>query len=278
MQLQRVPELQNEVLTLTVSRKEAMSEAQVQKGSFKSLSEEYEKLKRERVAMVEKLSYQREVQSEAELCRMKKNALEEKVLRLEGDLMARDQVCVQKAEMRHELSRMQISNSQLLMKVKQLEEVREHLQSKLQFCEDGTRQSHRKSNSETWCSEYYRSQTSDPTKVHNHNKVQRELQEPESTQFQIEEKDYESTDGLTMNEAGEAQKAESICEVRVQAIVSKEAESRETSDDAEAQQKILLLEAELQEIQDRYLQMSLKYAQAEARREGLVMKLKALST
>lgn len=39
--------------------------------------------------------------------------------------------------------------------------------------------------------------------------------------------------------------------------------------------KLHLLEAELIEIRERYLHMSLKYAEVEAQREQLVMKLKA---
>ncbi|MCD7458684.1 hypothetical protein HAX54_038900, partial [Datura stramonium] len=40
--------------------------------------------------------------------------------------------------------------------------------------------------------------------------------------------------------------------------------------------KISQLEAELQEIRDRYLNMSLKYAEVEDQREQLVMTLKAI--
>lgn len=39
-----------------------------------------------------------------------------------------------------------------------------------------------------------------------------------------------------------------------------------------------ILEAELRDIQDRYLHMSLKYAEVEAQREELVMKLKMAKT
>lgn len=38
------------------------------------------------------------------------------------------------------------------------------------------------------------------------------------------------------------------------------------------------LEAQLRELQDRYFHMSLKYAEVEAQREQLVMKLKAANT
>lgn len=39
-----------------------------------------------------------------------------------------------------------------------------------------------------------------------------------------------------------------------------------------------LLEAELKDLRERYFQMSLKYAEVEAQREDLVMKLKAVKS
>lgn len=42
--------------------------------------------------------------------------------------------------------------------------------------------------------------------------------------------------------------------------------------------KVSSLEAELREIQERYSQMSLKYAEVEAEREELVMKLKTVNS
>lgn len=41
--------------------------------------------------------------------------------------------------------------------------------------------------------------------------------------------------------------------------------------------KVSLLETELRELQERYFHMSLKYAEVEAQREQLVLKLKAAS-
>lgn len=62
-----------------------------------------------------------------------------------------------------------------------------------------------------------------------------------------------------------------------QSVASKKSESTETIDTAKTEHKISLLEAELQEIRERYLQISLKYAEVEAEREQLVMKLKSLN-
>ncbi|GFZ11148.1 hypothetical protein Acr_22g0005460 [Actinidia rufa] len=46
----------------------------------------------------------------------------------------------------------------------------------------------------------------------------------------------------------------------------------------ENEQKAALLETELREIRERYFQISLKYAEVEAQREQLVMKLKAVNS
>jgi len=46
----------------------------------------------------------------------------------------------------------------------------------------------------------------------------------------------------------------------------------------EKKHKADLLEAELREIRERYLEMSLKYAEVEAQREQLVMKLKTVNS
>ena len=46
----------------------------------------------------------------------------------------------------------------------------------------------------------------------------------------------------------------------------------------ENEQKAALLETELREIRERYFQISLKYAEGEAQREQLVMKLKAVNS
>lgn len=140
MQLKKVPELQNEVLALRVSLKEMKSQTQLLEASFKSVSGDYEELKSEKISMAEKISSMQKAVSEAEDCRRKKNALEEKILRLEGDLIARDALCVQDAEIKNELK---IANSQFLMKVKHLEDVREDLQSRVQSLEEELKQTQR---------------------------------------------------------------------------------------------------------------------------------------
>lgn len=61
-----------------------------------------------------------------------------------------------------------------------------------------------------------------------------------------------------------------------QAVATKKS-TEKTNEAGKTERKVLLLEAELQEIQERYLQMSLNYAEVEEQRMQLVMKLKALN-
>ncbi|KAJ8551474.1 hypothetical protein K7X08_021489 [Anisodus acutangulus] len=72
--------------------------------------------------------------AEAEECKFKKIALEEKVLRLEGDLTAKEVMCSKVSELKNELRQLRRSNSQFLWKIKSLqfekEDCLKHLSSK----------------------------------------------------------------------------------------------------------------------------------------------------
>ncbi|KAL3838254.1 hypothetical protein ACJIZ3_022845 [Penstemon smallii] len=119
--LEKVPELQNEVLALRLSLDEMKSKNQIMEASLKSLSSDNEELERVNNSMFHKIiNLQMEI-SETENCQRKSVALEEKVLRLEGDLIARDALCVLGAETKNELNQMKRANSELQRKVQSLE-------------------------------------------------------------------------------------------------------------------------------------------------------------
>ncbi|KAL1542352.1 myosin-2 heavy chain-like [Salvia divinorum] len=209
MRLEKASEVEKEVLGLRVSGQEMRLRGQKLEASLRSVSRDHQEMGRANASMAEEIrSLQRAVWDEED-CRIRRGALEEKILRLEGDLIARDAVCVQDAEMRNELNLIKIVNSQLLVKVKRLETLRGD--------EDGCR----KSTSEC------------------HGSCQPQVQTREN--------------GLA--EASEANECES---------------------QLESESKIRRLEAELQEIRERYFDMSLNYAEVEDQREQLVMKLRAL--
>ncbi|KAK4404003.1 hypothetical protein Sango_0768900 [Sesamum angolense] len=303
-QLQIVPELQNEVLSLRVLLKEMKSRDQLLEASLQSVSGDYEELKRERVSMVQSISSMQKEVSEAEDCIRKKNALEEKILRLEGDLIAKDALCVQDAEMKNELNQTKMANRQLLMKVKHLEDVREDLQSRVQALEEELNQTRHngpnitqqsklpKDEEDTIMSVDHRKLSIDQHQSHEYLNVQDNtgiaLHQVQAFRKQddcfrtsrVPETDYESRIQLLEDELVKALNANDMYKSQLEsalAVASNKLEPKETTGTSKTEYNISLLEAELQEIRERYLQISLKYAEVEAQREQLVMKLKALN-
>ncbi|KAH6803016.1 hypothetical protein C2S51_034462, partial [Perilla frutescens var. frutescens] len=255
MQLEKASELQSDILALRVSVQEMKSQNQQLEASLKSVSRDYEEAKHEKVTMVEKIYTLQRAATEEKNCRLKKNALEEKILRLEGDLIARDALSIQDAEMKNEFNQIKIVNSQLLMKVKHLENARE----------EGLEQQKRKA--EEICSK-------STSESHDSCLPQAQISHKQDSPAT----DYESRILLLENELSRALQANGAYKSQLgsdEAVPSKK--STETSETGKTGLKISQLEAELQEIQDRYFQMSLNYAEVEAEREQLVMKLRALN-
>ncbi|KAH6829618.1 hypothetical protein C2S53_011397, partial [Perilla frutescens var. hirtella] len=258
MQLEKASELQSDILALRVSVQEIKSQNQQLQASLKSVSRDYEEAKHEKVTMVEKIYTLQRAVTEEKNCRLKKNALEEKILRLEGDLIARDALSIQDAEMKNELNQIKIVNSQLLMKVKHLENARE------EGLEHEPKQTRK---AEEICSK-------STSESHDSCQPQAQISHKQDSPAT----DYESRILLLENELARALQANGAYKSQLEsdeAVPSKK--STETNETGKTLLKISQLEAELQEIQDRYFQMSLNYAEVEAEREQLVMKLRALN-
>ncbi|KAI3517188.1 hypothetical protein L1887_16399 [Cichorium endivia] len=143
--------------------------------------------------------------------------LEEKVLRLEGDLTVKEALGAQNAELENEIEHLKRSNSQLQLKINRLEEEKDN--------------------------------------------------EDESSRIQSLE--------LALAEALEANE---MYKIQLKSLLSEkeahESDNLQVKNEGKNKQNASL-EAELNELQERYLNMSLKYAEVEAQREELVLKLKA---
>ncbi|XP_022036478.2 thyroid receptor-interacting protein 11-like [Helianthus annuus] len=195
--------------------------------SLHSVSNSFEKLKAEKMSFNNKML-------EFEDCKRERDALEEKLSRLEGDLTAKNASRLQDADMKNEISRMKSANLQYRLKIQQLEGEKKELLKKVD----------------------------DLTGVH-----ETRTQEDTDHAAKMKMLEAELDEALNANHKYrvELQKQKSKAEGEV---VTKELFEKTKSS----------LETELKDLRERDLEMSPKYAQVEAERGDLVMRLKTLQS
>ncbi|KAK9282833.1 hypothetical protein L1049_011056 [Liquidambar formosana] len=294
IQLQKIAVLQDEVLALQSSLIEAKFENESLKASFQLLYGDYEELNAERISFVQKISSTQKTMSDLEDCKRSKVALQEKILRLEGDLTAREALCAQDAELKIELGRIRRTNSQFQRKIKYLEEEKEECLKRAQALEeelkqDKVKQSQSKSATENY--PLYPEANSISSSKHQELKFSEVDNEEhrDTGSSQITGVVPVSKIQITGSEISEASEANDMFKAQLKSFSSEgqndhpDAFKKLTGKDEVIKregydQKASILEAELKDISERYFQMSLKYAEVEAQREELVMKLKAVNT
>ncbi|CAL9776209.1 unnamed protein product [Musa acuminata subsp. burmannicoides] len=259
LQLQKLSELQNSVLDLKGSLDGADFEKRKLEELLKSVSEEYEELKAEKVSLAEKVSNMQKALCNSEDDRRSRVVLQEKLLRLESDLSIKEASYAQEAEFKNELNRIKRTNSEYQRKVQSLEQENLELMKKVQIMEKDLMLRKTSCQDEKVSSE-------DDDKPHSHLEgphCSKEVHEPERLLLETKHAD--------------AVEADNMDEVQHKRVVSgKEADHLLKNNVNENTDKISSLEAELREMKERYLNMSLRYAEVEAQREGLVMQLKSM--
>lgn len=267
VQLQKTTLLQDEILALKKTTSEAKFENEKLEASFQMLSRDYEELKVERTLLVQKISNSQQAVSELDDCRRRKVVLEEKVLRLQGDLTAREASGTQEAALKNELAQIRRENNQFQRKIKYLEEEKGDWLKKTQVLEEELKQSKQ-----------------DQHEFKNVDKNQNCNNETS----QVTEADLLSRIQNLENELAEALEANEMYKAQLKSLLSKEVSfhsdvpEKSTGEETERKDRCecktsSVLEKELKELQERYFHMSLKYAEVEDQREQLVMQLKAAS-
>ncbi|GMI86950.1 hypothetical protein HRI_002364300 [Hibiscus trionum] len=298
VQLQRTALLQDEIVALKKTISEAKFENERLESSFQMLSSDYEELKVEKTLLVQKVSNSQQAVSELDALKRKKVALEEKVLRLQGDLTAREALGTQEAALKNELAQIRRENSQLQRKIKYLEEEKEECLKKAQGLEEELK--HIKQDE---------SKFKNNDIEENNNPVSSEKLSTETDQLQHMDENHTQVDnnqncnnespqvseGVDLlskiqnleNELAEAQEANDMYKAQLKSLLSKEvsfnpaASEKSTCEGAARNDgchcQTSALETELKELSERYLHLSLKYAEVEDQREQLVMQLRAAS-
>ncbi|WOL10101.1 myosin-2 heavy chain-like isoform X1 [Canna indica] len=243
-QLQKMTHLQNSVLDLKSSLDEANFEKRKSEELLKSLSEEYEELKGEKESLMEKVSNMQMAISNGQDDRRSRIVLQGKLLRLESDLSVKEASYAQEAELKNELNRIKRTNSEYQRKVQSLEQENVELIEKVQNMEKELM-----------------------------------LRKTSYSDKKVSSEGVDHDSKIVGTQLTEAVQANSMSEMQLKRVISEKQvdhpeEPKKTVNDNT--DKISSLEAELKDMKERFLSMSLQYAEVEAQREELVMQLKSV--
>lgn len=294
IQLQKTSLLQDEILDLKRSLNEVKFENQKLEASLQMLSGDYEELKTEKILSMQKISDMQRAVSELEDCKRSKVALEEKLLRLDGDLTAREAIGAQDAELKNELARAKRANSEFQRKIRYLEEEKQECLKKAQALGEELEQ--RKASKQDQHSFSDASLPSGPESSDMNSSTPDELnvsQVGTKSNFNTGNAPGIGLDSLSKiqlleNELAEALEANDMYKAQLKSLLTEEykdplnAPKKLLDEDVVVEGdgyegKISSLQTELKDLQERYFDMSLKYAEVEAERAKLVLKLKPVN-
>ncbi|KAJ0704888.1 putative NT-type C2 domain-containing protein [Helianthus annuus] len=276
-QLQKIPLLQDELVALKKSYNDVKYENERLEASLQLVTGDYKELKEEKTSLLQRTLSMQKAMIELEEYKLSKAALEEQVIRLRGDLTAREALCAQDTELKNEIGRLKRSNSQLRWKINSLQEEKDECLKNAQVLEEKLEQIEYSTNNSV---KSFRSDSN--ISFHEHMKL------TEDVGANIDEVTIDASSRIRSleNELAEALQANDMYKAKINSFLSKEQihESDvplELDVDVNTVKKehdkdASLLETELKELRERYLHMSLKYAEVEAQREELVSKLKAV--
>ncbi|CAK9157704.1 unnamed protein product [Ilex paraguariensis] len=302
-QLQKIAPLQDEVSALKSKLNDFKFEKEKLEASLHSISKDCEELEAEKILFVDKILNLQKDMSEFEDCKYKKVVLEEKLRQMEGDLEAKEALYAQEAELRNEhqlkIQLLEEEKEEYLRRAQVLEEDLKLMEEKRQDRNESfsKRNGIQKSNNQQFDS---RKRTA--AKTSQSRKLLTDRQNSQRSQCQTEGgNEHEFYDGsphaevdhmakiqLLENELAEATEANNKFKTQLQRLSSEgrnihTAALRKSMAEGEVVAKERYertkssLETELKDIRERYFEMSLKYAEVEAQREDLVMKLKSAS-
>ncbi|KDP29215.1 hypothetical protein JCGZ_16604 [Jatropha curcas] len=246
-QLLKIGTLQDEVLALKNEVNAIKTEKEKLEISLNLKAEDCKELNIEKNLFIDKITDLQKTISELEEFKEDNLSLEEKIQKLESELIAKESLCEQDADVKNELNHIKRANKQLQQQIQQLEEVKEKSTRRIQILEEELI--------------ILKEKQRNPRKKEGDNPVledelSKAMEANNAFKVQVKRLTAESRKGRT----GSPRKSKAESEV-----VPKEKFERTKSS----------LETELKELRERYFNMSLKYAEVEAQREELVMKLKA---
>ncbi|KAL4342394.1 hypothetical protein GQ457_08G018770 [Hibiscus cannabinus] len=258
----KIENLEDDILALREEGIAIKAGKEELEASFHVLSRECDDLKAERNYFTQQISTLQKIVSELDVYKHEKVALEEKLVQMEGDLAKKEALLEQAVEIKNELNEIKHTNRQLQQQIKQLQEEKDELLIKAETFEEKLKLKVEEKQKQRHFS-YHRNRREQD----NH---------------------YDSNDGSHESELTKATEANNKYKVRVTRLSEGRRSQSNTPRKSSVEGEVVAkekyertkssLEAELSDIRERYLQMSLKYAEVEAQREELVMKLKGVKS
>ncbi|KAJ8754235.1 hypothetical protein K2173_002135 [Erythroxylum novogranatense] len=248
-----------------VSLKNELDAAKFQKEKFETslhlVSEECETLKLEKGSFLGMIATLKQAVSELEDFKENRISVEKELLRMESETMAKEALVEQNEDCKNELSQIRRTNLQLQRQIKQLEEEKCESTRKAQSLEEELKMVKKQSHRELIAIESPKGDNG-----YAYDDVENHAAHVDPT-LKIRNLEDEPAKALLSNKQYRARLRKLTLEGQKDHTGSISEEKSELSKSS--------LKKELKEIQDRYFHMSLKYAEVEAQREELVMKLKA---
>ncbi|XP_016493798.2 uncharacterized protein LOC107813099 [Nicotiana tabacum] len=305
-QLQKTKELQEDVDYLKSELKECRSEKEKLEASQNIISVDYEKMKAEKASSAGKISDFQKILAELENSNKNRICLEQKLEQMESDLTEKEKFCAQVAGLKNELSETKRENDQYQQKIHKMKEEKDNFLRKVQALEAEVKMMEEEK--KLYAKKFEQNNTPKSTnKYTNFNRVHQKLNQSQELlvdrlhsdrKYSESEGENGSADGIAYsaevdflariqlleNKLAEALEANKKYKIQLQRLKTEERKghspsSRKPDGDSEMVKRFertkTSLETELKDIRERYFQMSLKYAEVEAQREDLVMKLKA---
>ncbi|KAJ8532791.1 hypothetical protein K7X08_015680 [Anisodus acutangulus] len=308
-QLQKTKELQDEVFNLKSKLTECMSEKGKLEASLELISKDCEEMKAEKASFAGKISELQKVLSELENSNRKRVFLEEKVEQMESDLTEKEKFCAHVADLKNDISETRRENEQYKLKIYKVEEEKDNCLRKVHALEAEVKMMEEEK--KLYAKKFEQNDTpKSNSKYSNFNRTPQKLSQSQELlvdRFHSDRKcsesegendftgeiassiemDYLARIQLLENKLAEALEANKKYKIQLQRFKTDERKghtpsSKKSDMDNEMVKRFKhtknLLETELKDIRERYFQMSLKYAEVEAQREDLVMKLKTVKT
>ncbi|KAI9086350.1 hypothetical protein K1719_031804 [Acacia pycnantha] len=277
IQLLQIEGFENEIMALRNKLSSTNSEKERLEASLCLTSESCENLKAEKNSLAAKILTLEKAASELEDCRRSRVSLEEKLMQMESDLKEKETISAQEAEKKNELSHVKRINRHYQQTIRKLDKEKDEFKTKAQALEEELKLiKEQKQN-------LMPKINGNTLPTHEALKAENEFGLLDGSAHAVEA-DSLSKIELLDTELIKAKGANNMIEDQSNWFQSHGQNDKEASVKSIADGEIVTkerfertkstLEAELRDLQERYFHMSLKFAEVEAQREELVMKLK----